>query len=148
MSSRKARRQSNRLKSSRPRLLPNQVFPKEIRNELQMCCALRAASAMRQGSALTSLKQHKFLNNFFHVQPNKSPSQICMLAEGMSPYDDLYSSKSVSITTSKGRGKKDGKKNKLYLKEELSRESNHLFFVGKQITKSALEKKLIGTCSC
>ena len=65
-----------------------------------------------------------------------------MLAEGMSPYDDLYSSKSVSITTSKGRGKKDGKKNKLYLKEELSRQSNRLFFVGDQITKYDLEKKI------
>ena len=142
MSSRKARRQSTKSRSSRPRLLPNQVFPKEIRNELRMCCALRGASAMRQGPGLTSLTQHKYLSNFFHGEANKAPSQIGMLAEGIAPYDDLYSSKSVSIVTSKGKGKrKDGKKNKLYLKEELSRQSNRLFFVGDQITKFDLEKK-------
>ena len=140
MSSRKTHRQCRKLRSSRPRLLLNQTFPKEIRNELRICCALRGVSTMRQGPGLTSLNQQKYLNNFFHGESNKSSSQIRMLAEGISPYDDLYSSRSVSIITSKDRGKKDGKKKKLFLKEELSRQSNRLFFVGDQITKFGLEK--------
>jgi hypothetical protein len=40
-----------------------------------------------------------------------------MLAEGIAPCDDLYSSKPVSIITAKGKGRKDGTCHRQYLKE-------------------------------
>jgi hypothetical protein len=53
------------------------------------------------------------LFDFFHGKTNKAPSQIKMLAEGIGPYRDLYSTKPVEIITSKGSGKKKGKERKL-----------------------------------
>jgi hypothetical protein len=122
-------------------LLPNQIFPKEFRNELRLTCALHGYLAMQLGDGMTYAKQQEFLKNFYHGENNKSPSQIKMLAEGIAPYDDLYSSKPVSILTAKGKGSKDGTQKKRYLKENLSRELNRLFYIGDQITHCDLEKK-------
>ena len=141
-----SRKPSNKPKSSRrstrPTILPHQRFPKSIRDELRMTCALRGFSAMRQGDWKTLAKQYEFLDHFYHGQATKSPSQIQMLAEGVSPYNDLYNSKSVTIVTHKSKGGKSHQVKKLYLKENLSRDTSRLFYVGDPITYTDLEKKI------
>ena len=82
------------------------------------------------------------MENFYHGVPNKSLSQIQMIAEGLSPHDDLRETKIVSIVTSKASEKKSMKKAKKILKEKLSRDLNcRLFFAGDQTTLPDLEKK-------
>ena len=137
-----SRRQNNRSNTSRPSLLPHQRFPKQIRNELRMTCALRGYSAMRVGDGKTLLKQYEYLNRFYHGNGSKAPSQIKMLAEGMSPYSDLYSSKKTTIVTNKKKGPTSREVSTLYLKENLSRETNRLYYVGDPITHRDLEKKI------
>ena len=127
---------------SRSSLLPNQMFPKTIRDQLRMTVALRGHSSLRQGEGMSGKKQEQCLENFYHGVPNKSPSQIQMISEGLSPCDDLHETKTVSIVTSKSSGKKNKKKVKKFLKEKLSRDLNcRHFFAGDQITLSDLEKK-------
>ena len=84
---------------SRTSLLPNQIFPKAIRDEIRMTVALRGCSSLRQGEGMTVKKQEQCLENFYHGVPNKSPSQIQMISEGLSPCDDLCETKTVSIVT-------------------------------------------------
>ena len=143
MSSDRSDTTSNRSRLRTLRLLPNQILPKEVRNELRMTVALRGYSAMREGDGMSAKKQEKFLYDFFHGVTNKSPSQIQMMAEGLSPYDDLYESKTISIVTSKSNGKKTTRKKcRRFLKEKLSREISRQFYIGDHITYSDLEKKL------
>ena len=91
-------------------MLPNQMFPKTMRDEMRMMVDLRGHSSLRQGDGMTVKKQELCLENFYHGAPNKSLSQIQMMAEGLSPYDDLYETKTVSIVTSKASGKRRKKR--------------------------------------
>jgi hypothetical protein len=146
MAFKQSRRQSNKSKSarltSRPTMLPHQRFPKSIRQELRMTCALRGFSALRQGDGKILLKQYEFLERFYHGHNNKSPSQIQMLAEGVPPYSDMYDSKSVTIVSHKSKGGKTRQVVKKYLKENLSRDTNRHYYIGDPITYSDLEKKI------
>ena len=93
----RSRQYSNKQRGTRPAMSLHQHFPKSVRDELRMTCALRGFSAMREGDGKSLPKQYIFMHKFYHGDNNKAPSQIRMLAEGMSPYNDLYSSKERSV---------------------------------------------------
>jgi hypothetical protein len=143
MSLQRSRRHTNKRKSSSLSMLPaHQRFPKSIRNELRMTCALRGYSALREGDGKTLVKQYEFMNRFYHGHGNKSPSQIRMLAEGVSLYSDLYDEKEISLITQRktNRGATTNQR-RLCLKDTLSRDPDRSFYVGEQITYQDLEKK-------
>jgi hypothetical protein len=97
---------------------------------------------MREGEGRTIQKQHQFMNRFFHGNGNKSPSQIQMLAEGMSPYNNLYDVKTVSVITHKKSSSRSTQSQPmLYLKHNLSRTPERSYYVGHEITHDDLEKK-------
>ena len=139
----RSRRHTNKRKSSSLSMLPaHQRFPKPIRNELRMTCALRGYSALREGDGKTLAKQYEFMNRFYHGHGNKSPSQIRMLAEGVSPYKDLYDEKEISLITQRKINRNaTTNQRRLCLKDNLSRDPDRSFYVGEQITYEDLEKK-------
>ena len=143
MSFRNNRRVSNN-RSSRNRLslLNPSRLPKSIRDELRMCCALRGYSKIRQGDGKTLLQQHASMQKFFHGELGKSPSQVKMLAEGTSHYQDLYESGVVSMVTKKdSKRKKKQDVTRRHLRINLSRDETTLYYVGSEITYGDLEKK-------
>lgn len=143
MSFRNNRRVSNN-RSSRNRLslLNPSRLPKSIRDELRMCCALRGYSKIRQGDGKTLLQQHASMQKFFHGELGKSPSQVKMLAEGTSHYQDLYESGVVSMVTKKdSKRKKRQDVTRRHLRINLSRDETTLYYVGSEITYGDLEKK-------
>jgi hypothetical protein len=70
-------------RSTQSSLLPHQIFPGNIRNELRMTCVLRGYSALREGFGMSQVAQQESLFNFFHGNGDKQPSQIEMLADGI-----------------------------------------------------------------
>jgi hypothetical protein len=104
----RSRKHTNKIrKSSQAALLPHQRFPGNIRNELRMTCVLRGYSSLREGLEMNQRQQQEALYNFYHGDGEKQPSQIQMLADGISSYKDLYDVKSQTIVV-----KKKGKKRK------------------------------------
>ena len=70
-------------------LLPHQHFPKPIRHELQITCALQCYSTVREGPKKTKTGQQDMLYDYYHGVANKYPSQIKLLSEGTSFYKDF-----------------------------------------------------------
>ena len=121
---------------------PRQPLPKQIRDELRMSCALRGYSSIRSGDGKTLKQQHELMSQFYHGVTNTSPSQILMLSQGISPYDDLYETTTHRAVTSKtASSRKKTPTTKMYLKESLSRDDSRVFYTGTDITSSDLEKK-------
>ena len=82
------------------------------------------------------------MEQFFHGQEGKTPSQIKMMAEGVGRYKELYEKKSTPITRRKSSS--NNKKSPLtsyYLKGSLCRDDSRLYYQGSDITFRDLEKK-------
>jgi hypothetical protein len=119
-----------------------QPLPKQIRDELRMTCALRGYSSIRSGEGKTLKQQHDLMFQFYHGVTNKSPSQIHMLCQGVSPYCDLYETTTHRAVTSKSTGtRKKSPTTKMFLKESLSRDDSRMFYTGTDICNHDLEKK-------
>ena len=143
MAKKRARRNTNKKKNKKQlhtMLLAHQRFSKAIRNELRMTCALHGYSVMRMDNGKTLAKQKEFINAFYHGNTTNTPSQIKMLAEGVSLYSDLYNSRITKVLSKKSQ--KSTKRTKLYLKESLSREPNRSFCVDDEIKYDDLEKNV------
>ena len=125
---------------NRPVLLAHQQFSKPIRGELRMACALRDYSAIRMGKGKSLIQQCDFLNTFYHSDSSKSPSQIKILAKGITPYSDLYSSRTTNTITKKKLMSSNINRTRLYLKDSLSREPHRSFYAVNKITCIDLEK--------
>ena len=82
------------------------------------------------------------MEQFFHGQEGKAPSQIQMMAEGVGRYKEFFEKKTTPTTGRKSSTKK--KKSPLtsyYLKESLSRDDSRLYYRDSDITFRDLEKK-------
>ena len=141
-------RRSARRKKTRSAQPPLLVIPKTIRDELRMCVALQGYSSLREGLGKTLHQQYHSMEQFFHGQEGKTPSQIKMMAEGVGRYKELYEKKSTPITRRKSSS--NNKKSPLtsyYLKGSLCRDDSRLYYQGSDITYRDLEKKLYWYCS-
>ena len=140
----KSRRISNQgRRSSQAALLPHQVFPGNIRNELRMTCVLRGFSSLREGFGKNGLAQQEALFDFYHGKGDKIPSQIQMLADGISAYKDLYDIKDQTIVVKKGSKKKKVTRKKLQLKKSLCRDEFMTYTAGDQINTKDLKKNIV-----
>ena len=78
-------------------------LPKNLRDELRMTCVLRGYSALREEGQMAQTKQQDFIYDFFHGIDGKGPSQIKMVAEGLSSCKDLYETTMKPIVNKKGK---------------------------------------------
>ena len=86
-------------------------------------------------------QQQQALHDFYHGKGEESPSQIKMLADGISAYKDLYDVKTQSIIIKKNGKRTNMNKNELTLKQLLSRTEFLTFTAGDEITTADLVKK-------
>ena len=71
-----------------------------IRNKLQMLCAMRRYSQMKGGKGKIFMQQHEALYTYYHGNPPSSPSQIKMVCKGTILHSDICEN-IVEVTTSK-----------------------------------------------
>ena len=65
-------------------------LPKCIRDELRMCCALKAYSHIKCGGGKNQKTQWFEMERFYHGSPPNHPSQISLLALASYSYRHLY----------------------------------------------------------
>ena len=68
------------------------MLPREIRNELKMTVALKGFAQMREGKGKKVQDQLIWMERFFHGKKPTFPSQLKLLCNGSSAYEDFYES--------------------------------------------------------
>ena len=116
---------------------------KEIRDELRMSAALRCYSIMRSGNAKSLQMQYETMSNLFHGDEPSTSSNIKMLCDGSYIYRDLFDleESTDAITSKSSQSTVTSQVPKLTLKPNLSRDKSRMYFAGKHILRSDLEKK-------
>ena len=116
---------------------------KEIRDELRMSAALRCYSIMRSGNAKSLQMQYETMSNLFHGDEPSIASNIKMLCDGSYIYRDLFDleESTDAITSKSSQSTVTSQVPKLTLKPNLSRDKSCIYFAGKHILRSDLEKK-------
>ena len=71
-------------------------LPKLIRDEIRMCCALRAFSTLKCGNAKRLKDQYNDMASFYHGKKPNNPSQISLLCNASYSYQALFDS-TVSV---------------------------------------------------
>ena len=113
-------------------------LPKKIRNDLTLCCAMKACNTLALGKPKRVKDQHKAMATFFHGHPPNHPNQIKLLCSASFTHKRLF-----DATSSVATKKKDNSSSasSITLKTELSRDKNRTCHSETDINSLDLEKK-------
>ena len=114
---------------------------KEIRDELRMTAAMRCYSILRTSGSKSLTAQYDYMSSLFHGDEPSIPSNIKLLCEGSYVYKDLYDIVEDEAVVSRSSIQNTECRSSLSLKVSLSRNKSRVFFAGKHIVRSDMEKK-------
>ena len=114
------------------------MLPISIRNELKMAVALKGFAQMREGKGKKVQDQLIWMERFFHGKKPTFPSQLKLLCNGSSGYEDFYES-IHAVATSKESTNHDI--TSLILKPSLTLNKFQSFRAGSDVNHLLLEKK-------
>ena len=114
---------------------------KEIRDELRMTAAMRCYSILRTSGSKSLTAQYDYMSSLFHGDDPSIPSNIKLLCEGSYVYKDLYDIVEDDAVVSRSSIQNTECRSSLSLKVSLSRNKSRVFFAGKHIVRSDMEKK-------
>ena len=114
---------------------------KEIRDELRMTAAMRCYSILRTSGSKSLTAQYDYMSSLFHGDEPSIPSNIKLLCEGSYVYKDLYDIVEDEAVVSRSSIQNTECRSSLSLKVSLSCNKSRVFFAGKHIVISDMEKK-------
>ena len=113
-------------------------LPQRIRNEIRMSVALRGYAEMKCGRSMRLPDQHNSMFQFYHGKEPSHPPQIKLFAEAQLNYRDFFDTKIVPSST---KDDDTTSVTKYHLNTRLTQEIQRLYFCGRDIRHSDLEKK-------
>ena len=114
-------------------------LPKLIRDEIRMCCALRAFSTLKCGNAKRLKDQYVDMASFYHGKKPNNPSQISLLCNASYSYRALFDT-TISVATKKTDDSTSISVSTL--KKSLTRDNYRDYYSGTDINVFDLEKKI------
>ena len=127
----------NSIKTKRAKKKVVKPSPKKIRNELTLCCALKACDTLALGKPKKIKEQCKTMATFCHGHQPNHPSQIKLLCSASCARKRLFD---VTSSVATKNNSNPSSVSSIALKTELSRDKNRTYHSETGVNSLYLEK--------